>query len=60
MKYILYLFVVHGSSLAIDSQEFGSQAACEAAREIVLEEAQNLIRSDAGYHQRTAFCVAKG
>ena len=60
MKYILYLFVIHGSSLAIDSQEFDSQAACEAAREVVLEEARDIVRSDAGYHQRRAFCVAKG
>ena len=59
MKYILYLFVVYGSSLAIDSQEFDSQAACEAAREAVLDEARNLTRSDAGYHQRNAICVAK-
>ena len=59
MKYILYLFLVYGSSLAIDSQEFDSQSACEDARKVVLEEARNLTRSDAGYHQRKAVCVAK-
>ena len=60
MKYILYLFVIHGSSLAIDSHEFESQEACEAAKEVVLEEAKSVTHTETGYHKRTAFCVAKG